>query len=167
MTSASAARALRRNVASAHMARHHGLTQTLCISTMQCVVPCIAQYKGTAEETVDGGVDSFSSWVTQLRKGVVELLVLRLLRARGPLHGYAIARDLQEIGETVAGESTVYPVLKRLEAEGLVEGSWSTEGDTPPRKYYVVTAAGDAFVVKAAAQWRALEDAMRVLELEA
>ena len=112
-------------------------------------------------------MDSFSSWVTQLRKGVVELLVLRLLAARGPLHGYAIARDLQEIGETVAGESTVYPVLKRLEAEGLVEGSWSAEGETPPRKYYVVTAAGQVFVAKAATQWRALNEAMRVLEEEA
>ena len=112
-------------------------------------------------------MDSFSSWVTQLRKGVVELLVLRLLAARGPLHGYAIARDLQEIGETVAGESTVYPLLKRLEAEGLVEGSWSAEGDTPPRKYYVVTAAGDAFVIRAAEQWRALNKAMTVLEEEA
>lgn len=121
----------------------------------------------SAQREVASRVDSFSSWVTQLRKGVVELLVLRLLAARGPLHGYAIARDLQEIGETVAGESTVYPVLKRLEAEGLVEGSWSAEGDTPPRKYYVVTAAGDAFVIKAAEQWRALNEAMRVLEEEA
>jgi len=54
-----------------------------------------------------------------------------------------------------------------IEAEGLVEGSWSAEGETPPRKYYVVTAAGQVFVAKAATQWRALNEAMRVLEEEA
>ncbi|HEX9093633.1 MAG TPA: helix-turn-helix transcriptional regulator, partial [Coriobacteriia bacterium] len=59
--------------------------------------------------------DAFASWVAQLRKGVVELLVLELLRARGRLHGYAIVQELQELGELVAGVSTVYPVLKRLE----------------------------------------------------
>ncbi|MFH0914850.1 MAG: PadR family transcriptional regulator [bacterium] len=112
-------------------------------------------------------MDSFSSWVAQLRKGVVELLVLRLLNARGPLHGYAISRELQQIGETVAGESTVYPVLKRLETEGLVEGEWISEGDSPPRKDYSVTAAGDDFLRRASVQWRILDDALRLLEGEA
>ncbi len=111
-------------------------------------------------------MDSFSSWVAQLRKGVVELLVLRLLAARGPLHGYAISRHLQELGETVAGESTVYPVLKRLEAESLVTGAWLQEGDAPPRKDYEVTEAGREFLVRASEQWQTLHNALRLLEEE-
>lgn len=108
--------------------------------------------------------DSFSSWVTQLRKGVVELLLLRLLARRGRMHGYGIVRELQALGEIIAGESTVYPILKRLEAEGALAGSWSSESGTP-RKYYELTREGRAFLARGAEQWRALVDAMETLEV--
>ena len=63
--------------------------------------------------------DGFSSWATQLRKGIVELMVLQLVDTR-QLYGYAIVRELKERGELAAGEGTVYPILRRLEADGLV-----------------------------------------------
>lgn len=110
--------------------------------------------------------DAFSSWVAQLRKGVVELLVLELLRARGSLHGYAIVQALQELGELVAGVSTVYPVLKRLEADRLVKASWDTGGGGNPRKYYEITPEGTSFLAAARAEWAALDDAMRLLKGE-
>lgn len=110
--------------------------------------------------------DAFSSWTAQLRKGVVELLVLELLRARGRLHGYAIVQELQELGELVAGVSTVYPVLKRLEADGLVSASWDTGGGGNPRKYYEVTADGISFLGDARTEWKTLDDAMHQLRGE-
>jgi PadR family transcriptional regulator PadR len=110
--------------------------------------------------------DAFASWVAQLRKGVVELLVLELLRARGRLHGYAIVQELQELGELVAGVSTVYPVLKRLEADGLVEASWDTGGGGNPRKYYEVTPDGTRFLEAARGEWGTLDGAMRALRGE-
>jgi PadR family transcriptional regulator PadR len=105
-------------------------------------------------------VDTFGSWVAQLRKGVVELLVLELLRARGRMHGYAIVAALQEIGELVAGVSTVYPVLKRLESDGLVAADWDTSGGGNPRKYYEITPPGAQFLETARKEWQTLDDAM-------
>jgi len=112
-------------------------------------------------------VDAYGSWLTQLRKGVVELLVLGLLDARGPLHGYGIVQELQEIGELVAGVSTVYPVLKRLETDGLVAAAWGAEEDgAARRKYYEITEAGATFLAAGRAQWDTLDRAMRGLEGE-
>ena len=110
--------------------------------------------------------DAFASWVAQLRKGVVELLALELLRARGKMHGYAIVQALEELGDLVAGVSTVYPVLKRLEADGLVKASWDTSGGGNPRKYYEVTKAGERFLETARGEWETLDGAMRALREE-
>jgi PadR family transcriptional regulator PadR len=113
-------------------------------------------------------VDAYGSWLTQLRKGVVELLVLGLLEARGALHGYGIVQELQQIGDLVAGVSTVYPVLKRLEADGLAAAAWGAEEDgAARRKYYEVTEAGSAFLEAGREQWQTLDRAMRGLEGEA
>jgi PadR family transcriptional regulator PadR len=112
-------------------------------------------------------VDAYGSWLTQLRKGVVELLVLGLLQARGALHGYGIVQELEAIGDLVAGVSTVYPVLKRLEADGLVAAAWGAEEDgAARRKYYEITGAGSEFLGSGRAQWETLDRAMRGLEGE-
>jgi PadR family transcriptional regulator, regulatory protein PadR len=109
-------------------------------------------------------VEELGRWIIQLRKGVIELLVLRLLVRRGELHGYAIVKELQSIGELVAGESTVYPVLKRLEADSLLVSRWVEGGSSPPRKYYQVSDSGEAFLHEANREWGALVESMRSIE---
>jgi PadR family transcriptional regulator, regulatory protein PadR len=101
-------------------------------------------------------VDYTDQWLIQVRKGVVELLVLRLLAGRGELHGYAIVKELLSIGPLVAGESTVYPVLKRLESDGLLVSRWMTSESGPPRKYYSLSAAGAGFLADAQREWDSL-----------
>lgn len=103
--------------------------------------------------------DGFASWATQLRKGVVELMILCLVDDR-QLYGYAIVRELKERGGLVAGEGTVYPVLRRLESDGLVSAAWSDEGPAGPRKYYRITAAGRAFLQRAWAEWDTVSTAL-------
>jgi PadR family transcriptional regulator PadR len=103
--------------------------------------------------------DDFASWATQLRKGVVELMILSLVQ-RDALYGYAIVRELKERGGLVAGEGTVYPVLRRLEADGLVTAEWSDEGPSGPRKYYRITREGTAFLERAWAEWDTLAQAL-------
>jgi len=103
--------------------------------------------------------DGFSSWSTQLRKGIVELMILNLVRNEA-LYGYAIVRELKERGGLVAGEGTVYPVLRRLEADGLVSSAWSDEGPAGPRKYYRITAEGRAFRERALTEWETVAGAM-------
>lgn len=103
-------------------------------------------------------------WLVQLRKGVVELMVLRLLALIGEAHGYAIVKELQSRGRLVAGESTVYPVLKRLESDGLLASRWVEATGGPPRKYYRLNDTGAAFAREAGAEWDALVESMQALK---
>lgn len=109
-----------------------------------------------------GSSDDFASWSTQLRKGVVELMILSLVRD-GALYGYAIVRELKERGGLVAGEGTVYPVLRRLESDGLVSAAWSDEGPAGPRKYYRITDNGRAFLERAWVEWDTVAGALEEL----
>jgi len=98
-------------------------------------------------------VDTYGPWLAQLRKGVIELLVLALLRSRGPLHGYGIVQELEQLGDLIAGVSTVYPVLKRLEADHLVEASWGEGDEAGRRKYYAITPEGETFLAEGTRQF--------------
>jgi PadR family transcriptional regulator PadR len=111
-------------------------------------------------------LDPLASWLAQTRKGIVELFVLELLRSRGSLHGYGIVQALDELGDLVAGLSTVYPVLKRLEADGLVAAAWETGSPGNPRKYYELTAEGSAFLARAREEWLRINSAMERLKGE-
>lgn len=105
-------------------------------------------------------MDTYGPWLAQLRKGVVELLVLALLRARGPLHGYGIVQELEDLGDLIAGVSTVYPVLKRLEADQLVAASWGAGDEAGRRKNYEITSAGEKFLEEGSRQFDELHAAL-------
>ena len=115
---------------------------------------------------MSGAPDPLASWQAQARKGIVELFVLELLRARGRMHGYGIVAALDEVGDLVAGLSTVYPVLKRLESDGLVAATWETDAPGNPRKYYVITLEGATFLNRARAEWGRINAAMDTLRGE-
>ena len=105
-------------------------------------------------------MDAYGPWLAQLRKGVVELLILALLRSRGPLHGYGIVQELEELGDLIAGVSTVYPVLKRLEADALVAASWGAGDEAGRRKNYAITPAGESFLDEGTRQFDELHSAL-------
>ncbi len=111
-------------------------------------------------------MDYTDQWLIQVRKGVVELLVLRLLTLTGELHGYSIVKELLSLGPLVAGESTVYPVLKRLEADGLLVSHWAASDSGPPRKYYALSSEGTAFLADAQREWEALVQSVSRLTKE-
>jgi PadR family transcriptional regulator PadR len=108
-------------------------------------------------------MDEFSGWVTQLRKGFVELLVLLILES-GERYGYAIVQELDELGDLVSGGATVYPVLKRLEANGSLDSHWVPESSGPPRKYYAITDSGREFLARGLAEWDKAADAVSKLK---
>jgi PadR family transcriptional regulator, regulatory protein PadR len=66
----------------------------------------------------------------------------------------------------VAGESTVYPVLKRLEADALLASRWVESSSGPPRKYYKLSPAGGTFLKSAPREWDAVVEIMIRLQGE-
>ncbi len=77
--------------------------------------------------------------LADLRRGVYQVLILKLLLEKGPLHGYALRQELARAtsGVLTPGESTVYEALKKLEKLGLIEGFWAESPmGAPMRKYY-------------------------------
>jgi PadR family transcriptional regulator PadR len=82
------------------------------------------------------------NWITQLRKGLLELCILNAL-AKDQVYGYDIVRQLRQIEYMVIGEGTIYPILSRLKREGLVGTTLEESTEGPARKYYQLTPRGN------------------------
>jgi PadR family transcriptional regulator PadR len=94
----------------------------------------------------------------QLLKGVLSLLLLRLLAERES-YGYELVWRLREVGFDDIADGTVYPALARLEREGRVTARLVASRAGPARKYYRPTVDGYAALAEGATMWRALVDA--------
>jgi PadR family transcriptional regulator PadR len=93
-------------------------------------------------------------WQEQLRRGTLELAVL-LAVAPGRRYGLEILRHL-EFADLVLAEGTIYPLLARLEREGLLSAEW-VEGEGPrPRKYYQLTPPGRVRMKRMSDEFRAV-----------
>ena len=79
--------------------------------------------------------------ITQLRKGILELAVMGVLYHERH-YGYSLVRVLCERGSISLKEGTIYPILARLDRDGLVRSGWVESDQGPPRKYYALTASG-------------------------
>jgi DNA-binding PadR family transcriptional regulator len=95
----------------------------------------------------------------ELRRGTLVLAALALLRR--PEYGYALLAALTDAGFEVDG-NTLYPLLRRLEGQGLLTSAWNTE-ETRPRKFYETTPAGAALLAELVAEWDVLDGAVRSL----
>jgi PadR family transcriptional regulator PadR len=84
---------------------------------------------------------NIENWQTQLRKGLLDIVVLNLLR-RGPSHGYEMVQTMKRIEGLTIREGNIYPVLARLETDGLVTSYSQPSTDGPPRKYFQLTESG-------------------------
>ena len=96
----------------------------------------------------------------QLKKGALELCVLALL-ARRESYAYEIASTLAAgVG---MGEGTIYPLMRRMQNDGLVDTRLVESSSGPPRKYYRLTAIGRAAFTAQKREWRAFTDAVNRL----
>ena len=105
------------------------------------------------------------NWATQLRKGMLELCILNAIRGTS-LYGYDIVRNLRNIDALVISEGTIYPILSRLKREGFVQTSIAESKEGPPRKYYELTAKGQATLSKMNDYWQAIKTGTDVLKGE-
>ena len=92
---------------------------------------------------------------TDVRQGTLSLMVLKTLEAMGPLHGYGIARRIEQTSGNLLSLNygTLYPALLKLEQEGYVATKWGTSENNRRAKYYELTRAGRKQVKKEAAEW--------------
>lgn len=92
----------------------------------------------------------------QLKKGVLEILVLQLL-SQEKMYGYQLIMEMKKLshGMFEMREGTLYPILYRLEDDGLIESEWSAPKDKEvSRKYYVMTIQGQATLKELRILWR-------------
>lgn len=98
----------------------------------------------------------------ELSAGTVSLALLAVLaKADVPLYGYLIAKRLEKLDGVLSGkQSALYPVLRNLEAAGLLDSNVEPSTSGPPRRYYRITAAGRAALQDWVAAWRATRDSV-------
>ena len=96
-----------------------------------------------------------------LMRGAGPVAVLKLLET-GPKYGYELIEALtdQTDGILEMGQSTLYPLLYNLEAQGLIKPKWEVADSGRKRKYYSLTAKGNKRLARDVAQWRAMARAM-------
>ncbi len=88
--------------------------------------------------------DAVQSILSELRRGVIVIAVLSQLKEEQ--YGYSLLKLLADQGMDI-DQGTLYPLLRRLESQGLLQSNWRIEDDSHPRRYYVISSAGkDAFV---------------------
>lgn len=105
--------------------------------------------------------DALGKLELELRRGVLVLATLSQLRA--PRYGYELRQALANQGLPIE-EGTLYPLLRRLEAQGLLNSEWKIE-DGPPRRFYCLNAEGRKLLQQLTESWQGLNDAMgRLLE---
>lgn len=85
--------------------------------------------------------DFFDNWTVQARKGVLELCILNALAQR-ERYGYELVKSLVDIPGLGMTEGTLYPLLSRLRAQGLVSARLEESSEGPARKYYSLTKEG-------------------------
>lgn len=103
-----------------------------------------------------------------LLQGTLDLMVLQTLAAMGPLHGYGIARRIEQVSgnEVLLNQGTIYASLVRLQQRGWISAEWGTSDNNRKAKFYSITKRGRKQLVEDAAQWQRLSMVMnRVLTL--
>ncbi len=87
--------------------------------------------------------EMFDNWTIQMRKGVLDLCILKALSGR-EWYGYALVKALVAVPGIGVAEGSIYPLLSRLKKQGLVTTRLEESSEGPARKYYLATAAGRA-----------------------
>lgn len=88
-------------------------------------------------------------------QGTLALMVLKTLQATGPMHGYGIARRIEQTSRDhlAVNYGTLYPALLKLEQEGALRAEWGTSENNRRAKYYELTPAGEKRLARERQQW--------------
>ena len=101
--------------------------------------------------------------------GTLDLMVLKTLAGMGPLHGYGIARRIEQVsaGTLALNQGTIYPALLRLEQKGWIRSDWGTSENNRRARFYRITPAGRRQLTAETETWaRTVSIVSRLLEGE-
>src|SRR5687768_18179246 len=104
---------------------------------------------------------------SEIPYGTLDLMVLKTLAGLGPLHGYGIARRIEQVaqGSLALNQGTIYPALLRLEQKGWIASQWGTSENNRRARFYSITKAGRRQLAAEADNWaRTVEIMQRLLE---
>ena len=105
-----------------------------------------------------------------LLQGTLDLMVLQTLSVMGSLHGYGIARRIEQVSDdtVLLNQGTIYAALVRLQHRGWIAAEWGVSDNNRKAKFYSITRGGRKQLAKDAAYWTRLSDLMgRVLTMHA
>jgi len=96
-----------------------------------------------------------TSLKTDVLQGTLDLMVLQTLETMGPMHGYGIARRIEQISDAVLklNEGTVYASLMRLQQQGWISASWGASDNNRKAKFYAITRSGRRQLTTEAENW--------------
>jgi PadR family transcriptional regulator, regulatory protein PadR len=103
-----------------------------------------------------------------LLQGTLDLMVLQTLAAMGEMHGYGIARRIEQVSgdEVLLNQGTIYASLVRLQQKGWIAAEWGTSENNRKAKFYSITKRGRKQMAEDTAYWQRLSDVMgRVLTM--
>lgn len=106
---------------------------------------------------------------SDLLQGTLDLMILKTLHALGPLHGFGIARRLEQVSRDVLrlNEGTVYTSLLRLQQQGWIKAQWGTSENNRKAKFYAITARGRTQLEAETENWERISNVIRrVLRLQ-
>lgn len=103
--------------------------------------------------------DLLQSFTIELRRGTLTLAVLSQLDE--PQYGYSLVQLLEKSGINI-DQSTLYPLLRRLEKQGLLTSSWDTT-ESRPRKYYVISDYGKNLLEQLTIEWEKMNQELQTL----
>jgi PadR family transcriptional regulator PadR len=105
---------------------------------------------------------------SEVLQGTLDLMILKTLQALGPLHGFGIARRLEQVSEDVLrlNEGTVYTSLLRLQQSGWISSEWGVSENNRKARYYAITRAGCRQLARETENWERIAGVIgRVLQL--
>lgn len=102
----------------------------------------------------------YEKLLLELRRGVLMLAVLSQLKDEQ--YGYSLKQSLDELGMEI-NEGTLYPLLRRLESQGLLESDWQVVDDTRPRRYYKMSQEGEMIYANLTQEWQTMVGVMNHL----
>ena len=99
---------------------------------------------------------------TDVLQGTLDLMVLKTLEALGPLHGYGIARRIEQVSENLLqlNQGTLYPALLRLQQRGWIKSEWGTSENNRKAKFYRLSPAGRRQLDVEAKNWERISGVM-------